>query len=49
VLELLVDLASFIIGRVVASTEDALDVLRAVLARAEMGRVRASTFDIPEL
>jgi hypothetical protein len=34
---------------VVAATEDALDVLGAVLARAEMGRVRASTFDTPGL
>jgi hypothetical protein len=48
-LELLIYLAALIVGGVIASTEDAFDVLGAVLARAEMCRVGASTFDAPGL
>jgi hypothetical protein len=49
VLQLLVDLAALIVGRVVAATEDAFDVLGAVLAWAEMSRMGASAFDAPGL
>jgi hypothetical protein len=37
------------VGRVVATTEDAFDVLGAVLTWAEMSEVGASAFDAPGL
>jgi hypothetical protein len=49
VLQLFVYLASLIVGRVVASAEDAFDVLGAVLKWAEMRRMGASAFDTPGL
>jgi hypothetical protein len=48
-LKLLIDLAALVVGGVIASTEYAFEVLGAVLARAEMSRVGASTFDAPGL